>query len=391
MSVHWPWSVLFALGPCLLGLAASGCSKSPPPSAKGLRFEKRVLDTAFRAEGVAVFDFDGDGDRDVLVGDIAYVAPEWSPRALVSRPPLDPATQFSEAFAVFSGDLDLDTRADLIVVGFPLAGASWLRPPPPGSEWYPSQMAEPASTESPLFLKLPGRSRPSLVFARGHELVAVSFAGGSYPTEVLGTAPTAIPGHGLGYGDVDGNGAPDFLTTIGVFLASDGGTYRFVPADLGPDCAQMHVFDVDEDGRADVVSSSAHAKGVFWHRQEAPVAGQDRLVFTRTVIDDSFSQSHALELADLTGDGRPELITGKRRWAHGPQGDVDPNAPAVLYAFESRRAPSGAVTWTRHELDPEQDSGVGTQFEVTDVDGDGLKDVVTANKEGVFLFRQLSE
>jgi hypothetical protein len=356
-----------------------------------LRFEKRVLDTAFRAEGVTVFDFDGDGDRDVLTGDVAYVAPEWSPRVLRSRPALDPASQFSEAFAVFSGDFDLSAGEDLIVVGFPLAGAIWSRPEPAGTDWSAHRIADPASTESPLFLVPQGRSQPALVFTRGSDLVATSFDGGRASTQVLATAPTTIPGHGLGHGDIDGNGLSDFLTTIGVFLASDGGTYRFVSADLGPDCAQMHVFDVDEDGRPDVVSSSAHARGVFWHRQEAPVAGQDRLLFTRSVIDDSFSQSHALEVADLTGDGRPELITGKRRWAHGPQGDVDPNAPAVLYAFESRRGPSGTVEWTRHEIDPEQDSGVGTQFEVTDVDGDGRKDIVTANKEGVFLFRQLAE
>lgn len=235
-------------------------------------------------------DFDGDGDRDVLAGAVAYVAPEWSRRELIAQQPLDPAIQFSEAFAVFSGDFDqgseANARQDLIVVGFPVGPARWLRLQPPGAQWAEPPITQAASTESPLFLSLPGDSSPSLVFARGRDLVAASFDGSSIPTRVLATAPMDLPSHGLGYGDVDGDGRSDFVTTIGVFLASDGGTYRFVPADLGPDCAQMHVFDVDEDGRADVVSSSAHAKGVFWHRQQAPVAGEDRLVFTRSVIDD---------------------------------------------------------------------------------------------------------
>ena len=39
-------------------------------------------------------------------------------------------------------------------------------------------------------------------------------------------------------------------------------------------------------------------------------------------------------------------------------------------------------------MDPESDSGVGTQFVVEDVNGDGLLDIATANKEGVFLFTQ---
>lgn len=33
-------------------------------------------------------------------------------------------------------------------------------------------------------------------------------------------------------------------------------------------------------------------------------------------------------------------------------------------------------------------SGVGTQFVVQDVDGDRKADIVTSNKNGVFLFKQ---
>ena len=40
------------------------------------------------------------------------------------------------------------------------------------------------------------------------------------------------------------------------------------------------------------------------------------------LIDDSFAQSHSLVLADMNGDGLPDLVTGKRFWAHGPTGDV---------------------------------------------------------------------
>jgi hypothetical protein len=39
-----------------------------------------------------------------------------------------------------------------------------------------------------------------------------------------------------------------------------------------------------------------------------------------------------------------------------------------------------------HEID--HNSGVGTQFEVTDVNGDKLLDVVVSNKKGVFYFEQ---
>ena len=40
-----------------------------------------------------------------------------------------------------------------------------------------------------------------------------------------------------------------------------------------------------------------------------------------------FSQPHAIELADMNGDGLKDIVTGKRFWAHGPTGDPEPNAP----------------------------------------------------------------
>ena len=49
----------------------------------------------------------------------------------------------------------------------------------------------------------------------------------------------------------------------------------------------------------------------------------------------------------------------------------------------------GKPVWIPHEFD--HDSGVGTQFEVADVNGDGLLDVVTSNKKGVNYFQQVRE
>ncbi len=104
------------------------------------------------------------------------------------------------------------------MVGFPLGPARWLKLQPPDTQWAALTVTEAASTESPLFLVLPGDSRPSLVFARGKELMAASFDGSAISTHVLATAPMDLPWHGLGYGDVDGDGRRDFVTTVGVFL-----------------------------------------------------------------------------------------------------------------------------------------------------------------------------
>ncbi|MDH4241947.1 MAG: VCBS repeat-containing protein, partial [Phycisphaerae bacterium] len=86
------------------------------------------------------------------------------------------------------------------------------------------------------------------------------------------------------------------------------------------------------------------------------------------------------------GDGLKDLVTGKRYFAH--QGN-DPGGkePAVLYWFELRRPQKGKVEFIPHKID--DDSGVGTQFEVTDMNKDGKWDIVTSNKKGVHVFLQI--
>jgi hypothetical protein len=94
-----------------------------------------------------------------------------------------------------------------------------------------------------------------------------------------------------------------------------------------------------------------------------------------------------MHCVDINGDGLKDLVTGKRWWAHGPRGDADPNTAPLLYWFEAKKNGDGMVRFVPHEID--SDSGVGTQFVVTDVNGDKLLDVVVANKKGVFLFEQV--
>jgi hypothetical protein len=144
----------------------------------------------------------------------------------------------------------------------------------------------------------------------------------------------------------------------------------------------MYTHDFDGDGDMDVINSSAHRIGVWWHEQKQGAAGPE---FVEHVIDDTFSQSHSLMMGDINGDKQPDFVTGKRFWAHGPNGDVNPGDPAVLYWYEFRKK-DGKVEWTRHPIDT--DSGVGTQFMLTDVNGDRRLDVAVSNKKGVFLFER---
>jgi hypothetical protein len=60
--------------------------------------------------------------------------------------------------------------------------------------------------------------------------------------------------------------------------------------------------------------------------------------------------------------------------------------PPVLYWYELKK---GRVpVWSPHLVDTA--SGVGVQVVVEDINGDGLKDIISANKKGVFVFKQNS-
>jgi hypothetical protein len=144
----------------------------------------------------------------------------------------------------------------------------------------------------------------------------------------------------------------------------------------------MVVFDINGDGLNDVLTSSAHDYGIWWFEQ---LPGSNGQKFHMQQISKDFSQTHAIRLADINNDGILDFVTGKRYFAHNGN---DPGArePALLVWFEIQRPEKGKAKFIRHVID--DDSGIGTQFEVVDINGDGLMDVVTSNKKGVHLFLQ---
>jgi hypothetical protein len=107
------------------------------------------------------------------------------------------------------------------------------------------------------------------------------------------------------------------------------------------------------------------------------------------MIDDTWSQSHAMTMVDLNGDGKPEFVTGKRYMAH----DHDPGArePLGVYWYQFLKGQNGQVVWVKHIIDYSSRTGGGMQIPVADIDGDGDLDLVTPGKSGLFLFENLTK
>lgn len=377
-------------------------SDSSSFAAEKIAFKKTRLDDKFRAEGVAVGDFNHDGKLDIGTGEGFYAAPDWKPQAVREQMREFDPLKYSQCFQAWSNDFNADGWADLMVVEFPGQATVWLENPQGVARpWERHVVVEVTNNESPEYLDVDADGKPELLAgtaptpkdADGPEKYVAAFRPASDVNAPWKVQPISAKGvdmarkfyHGIGVGDINGDGRRDVVTPSGWWEGPESpgsaGEWKFHEAKLGGPCAQMYVYDFDGDGDADVLSSAAHQIGIWWHEQTADG-------WITHEIDKTFSQTHAMCFVDMNGDGLMDFVTGKRYWAHGPKGDVNPGDPAVLFWYELARQ-GGKPMWKPHQID--DDSGVGTQFTVTDINGDKLLDIAISNKKGVFYFEQTRE
>ncbi|MBI4582329.1 MAG: VCBS repeat-containing protein, partial [Planctomycetes bacterium] len=195
-------------------------------------------------------------------------------------------------------------------------------------------------------------------------------------------------GHGLGYGDINGDGRGDFVGVGGwLECPKEGlkGQWAWHPEfKFGMTSVPILVYDVDEDDLADLIFGAGHPYGLWWYKQGKDADGKRG--WTKNDIDPDRSQYHDMTLADVDNDGKPELVTGKRYRAHNGR---DPGAsdPIGVYYFKIDRGRFRRVTLDYGPAD--KTAGMGLFFWVADVDGNGWKDIVAPGKSGLYLFRNM--
>lgn len=382
------------------------------------RFRKVTLTDKYYCDGAATGDFNRDGKIDLVAGPFWYEGPDFSKRHVIwPQEPFGLDEGASNSMGSFVGDFDSDGWPDVLVLGrvrFPegykpmgwekvvVHDAFWYRNPGAAARdpWTRHFVFPRVMGESPRLLDMDGDGKPELLTLWDNRF-GLLHPNWKRPADPWIFQPVTrekefrVYYHGTGAGDIDGDGRPDLVLNEGWWLQPRDASatweehaFRFSKARGG---AQILVYDVDGDGLADAVSSlDGHGWGLSWF-QQVNDAGSRSFREHRIMGDRSeearfgvaFSQVHALAAGDIDGDGLTDVVTGKRWWAHGSHGDIEPEGAPVIYWFRLLRE-NGSAHFEPHLIDDQ--SGTGGQIVVEDVTGDGIADIVTASKKGVFVF-----
>lgn len=387
--------LLISIAICLVPLVTFAAE---PPA-----FEKLTLADQFYTEGAFYGDFNRDGKLDVVIGPFWYAGPDFQQIHEVRPPKTFDPKGYSNNFLTFTADFNGDGWCDVFYIDTPGAAGQWFENPAGrDAAWRPHLAFAVVDNESPMWGDVNGDGRPDLVFNTGGRLGFATWdpARPDQAWKFHAVTPQRKYHkytHGIGFGDINGDGRTDIVEGGGWWEqpadASPGEPWIEHPAKFADAAAQMFVYDVDGDGLNDIITAwHCHLYGLVWHRQlkkaDGEVGWQQQVILSPqpdvSSPDLRISQLHAFELIDMNGDGLLDILTGKRFWAHGPKGDAEPDAPAVVYWFELKRDAARSATFIPHAID--DDSGVGTQVAATDLNGDKVPDVIVGNKKGNFVF-----
>jgi len=363
------------------------------PKGGQLRFETVRLVNSYN-EGCAIADVNNDGRLDVIAGPAWYESPTWRQRAI--RHIALGLQEFMANNGDHAIDLNGDGWVDVISASWFSDEVYWYENPgqeglDAGELWRPHLVASNwAHAEGTLLEDVDGDGVRELLmnsYAKKMPIQGVQIElgkGGKLPRFIPFSLGSRGPGHGMGVGDVNGDGKVDIVASRGWYEApsSEPLSHEWV---FHHEYGLYHVSlpclvkDLNRDGKNDLIIGRAHHYGLYWLEQGPTVDGQ--IKWKKHEIDDRVSQVHCLTWADLDGDGQDELITGKRYRGHKGK---DPGADDPLCLFRYVWDPS-TKRFAKDVISYDQGIGTGMQIRVADLDGDGKLDIAVAGKSGTYV------
>ena len=369
------------------------------------QFQSQTLTDEYFSEGATFGDINQDGKPDIVHGPFWFEGPEFTRRFEIYPAKAQNRRGYSDNFFSWIYDFNGDGWNDVLTAGLP--GTPGFIFENPGRQkfdqhWNKHQVFDSVGNESPQFVNLVGDECPELVCARNGVFGYLSFDPKRSFLEqtlhVISDKITDTPfGHGLGVGDVNGDGRPDLLFKDGWLeqpKSLEGEPlwilhrYPFSGAGGG----DMFAYDVDGDGDNDVITSlQAHAFGLAWYEQISTGGQIDfkkHLIIGEKIEENPygvlFTELHTVALHDMDGDGLKDIVTGKTYWSHHDRSPMW-DAGAVVYWFKLERGKTG-INWIPHLADGE--AGVGRQLSVGDLNGDQIPDILVGGMKGCHLLTQ---
>jgi hypothetical protein len=348
-------------------------------------------------EGLAIGDIDGDGKSDVVAGEFWYAAPDFKPQPVRKLLPF--GADYLQNSSEHLYDMDGDGDLDVITIGFTLPSLVWYENPGVGKfgegRWSVHELVDTKikANEAAFLHDIDGDGTPEWItnsWVPSNPTVIyrlVRGGDGKVKAEKHIVAANSN-GHGMGFGDLNGDGKQDIVFGRGWFECPKDGPYSG-PWTWRKDFTLTHascpvlIVDLNGDGRNDIIWGNGHNYGLYWHEQLAPQP-DGTTAWRQHTIDDTFSQAHCVAWEDIDQDGKPELITGKRYYAHSGK---DPGANDRITVQYYKWNPADQ-TWSKHLISDAPAGGgpgIGLQIRVADLDGNGWSDIAVPGKSGTHI------
>ena len=348
-------------------------------------------------EGIAVGDIDGDGKLDITSGEYWYQAPDYKQRPL--RKVLPFRDDYMQNSSEHLYDMDGDGDLDVLSGAFTLHDVDWFENPGAGNYdkrlWPVHQFVDTGTghNEASFLHDIDGDGAPEYIensFNVKNPMQIFRLVRGddgkvSAKRHVVSNSGN---GHGLGFGDLNGDKKQDIVFQAGWYEQPAAGPFSgswkyHHDFDLPHASCPILILDLNKDGRNDIVWGDGHSYGLYWQEQLEPQS-DGATTWRQHLIDKKFSQGHALAWEDVNNDGQPELITGKRYYGHSGR-DAGAHDDITVQYYDWNQ---NTETWRKHLISTApagEGPGIGLQIRVHDLDGNGWKDIIVPGKSGTHI------